>query len=268
MEQQNNFSFLEDPMIWEDSLKEDWLGNANFQFQQAQPGSSDMSRDFSSQSNNTTNSSNSFLTNATTCSAASTSSTQDWNDHTDSYLIPRIKIEKGMYPYTSSTEYSTEHQFGDGRPSPTTEQLNALEDMTLYQQPHAFHNPSDFQQGSVSSNPRHYSRSFRELSSTPEKADSYSMDNYQTQGSQSTSHGSTLSAYQQPYLPSNSHNGYTSAQSGEKPTPSSLGWVSNTDLVKKYKLSKVTKNNLYLDLVNDSDLTPETPFRVYLESVP
>ena len=233
-----------------------------------------MNRDLSNQSSNTTGTSNSNWTDYTGVSTttASSFSTQNWDPINDLDNIPGIKFED-MYDYQSSMEYSTEDHCGGPGVSPVTEQANSFGDLTL----DSYHAGSDQLSSSSrqlhasSTVPRHYPQAF-ERYPTPEHSGPFVMNNYQTQGSQSmartNSYGSTLDVYRPSSLPSNGHSSYSSSQSGEGPTPTSLGWVPGTDHVKKYKLVLVTKNNLYLDILDESDITRETPSRVYLENVP
>ncbi|KAK0108270.1 hypothetical protein ONS95_003088 [Cadophora gregata] len=234
----------------------------NFSVNQDQLGGLDMNRHLSSQSNNTATSGTSVCTDLTEYS------THSWDPMTDSELEPELKYEN-MYDYTSSMGYTKEDQFGgNGEPSPLTEQANKFEHMSLEYQHSSSRIFPDIQRSNALSIPRDYNQSFSRRSITPEKLDSYGMNNQRSQPTARTSgYGSSLSVYRPAPVPSNSHNGYASSQSGDGPTPSSLGWKPETDLVKKYDLVLINKNNIYLEINKDSEVTRETPARVYLEPV-
>ncbi|KAH7350781.1 hypothetical protein BKA65DRAFT_396995 [Rhexocercosporidium sp. MPI-PUGE-AT-0058] len=82
--------------------------------------------------------------------------------------------------------------------------------------------------------------------------------------SRSSSHNNPSNLYPTPYLPSNSRNNYVNDQPEEKQTPRSLRWQPNTELVEKYKLI-LQKDNWHLQILELSDISPNTPEKVYLE---
>ncbi|MAD81507.1 MAG: hypothetical protein CL912_00955 [Deltaproteobacteria bacterium] len=50
-----------------------------------------------------------------------------------------------------------------------------------------------------------------------------------------------------------------------RPTPSSLGWPPNSDNAKLYKLIVRSKENIWLELKNEADLSANTPWKVFLD---
>ncbi|KAH9207858.1 hypothetical protein DL95DRAFT_312889, partial [Leptodontidium sp. 2 PMI_412] len=124
------------------------------------------------------------------------------------------------------------------------------------------------QEDVLSMDPYNYPKSFADRSPTSEKPSPYGI-NYQTQPTQLTSwtnsrdNSSTLRP-PAAHLPSNSQTSYVNDQPGEKHTPKSLGWPPNTELVKMYKLI-LQKDNLHLEILKMSDISFNTPERVYLD---
>lgn len=266
MAQQNNFSF-NNPLFSQGSQETYFPGTASSQArlhaqqaqqgQQGQPGSSAMNRHPSTQSNNS----------SWTDTSTDTFATINWElIHPEEYL-QEFKPEPGMASY-NYTDGGYEDNF-----SPVTEQANSLEGMHLshYQQPSGHISSGGHQADILSSIPRGYPQSFEEGSLSPVIPSPYGM-NYRTQPtpsmSRSNSNNDPASLYPPAtYLSSNTQNGYTDDQPEVTHTPSSLNWPPQYEVVvEKYKLilPESNKDNSYLEVINKSDISDETPAKVYL----
>ncbi|KAL5321925.1 hypothetical protein ACEPPN_009889 [Leptodophora sp. 'Broadleaf-Isolate-01'] len=261
MAQQSNFSY--NPVLSPDSQENYFSGNANSQANQAYPGGSSMNRDPSSQSNNSSWTELSVGSNATVDSFA----TETYHFVQPEDFLQEFKQEAGM---DFDPHYAAFGGQFNSRLPPVAEQANLFEGIPLdtYHQSSG-HIISGVQQEDVLSlDSCNYTKSFSDPSLTSEKLSPYGM-NYRTQPTQSTSwtnsrdNSSTLRP-PAAHLPSNSQTSYVNDQPGEKQTPKSLGWPPNTELVKKYKLI-LQKDNLHLEILKMSDISFNTPERVYLD---
>lgn len=200
----------------------------------------------STQSTNTTESLDSQMTFASTAD-----SMYDWDNLPN--VVPNIKVETMAYDNTFNNGY--EDQLSEpSRPSPRTEQADSFAHLSLGQ-------PTTEQADFSMIGQQFRARSF--CSASSEKVNPYPADNWSQPSSQTS--GNINPGYPQDFHGSINQHSYLSEHPEERYTPNSLGWVRNSDLLKKYQLIIRKGKEPFLQLESQSHVTADTPAKVYFD---
>ncbi|CZS87883.1 uncharacterized protein RCO7_00864 [Rhynchosporium graminicola] len=245
MTQQSNYLPF-DPMFSEGSQANFFPGPPG------QLGSSAMHRDLSSQSINSQSTGRSTWTDVT----ANSFGTSSYDFVEEDECMPHFKQDLSM-AYDSYATYG--EQF-NGASSPITEQANSFGELSLDTcQPSSVHlYPRNLPSTAMSTAPRYYFPSFDDRS-----LDSGYSSSRNAHSMRRTA-DDTLRSYTPAYTASDIQRTFNNDLFEAKHTPTTLDWPKKTDLVEKYKLI-LLKENSYLEILNESEISYVTPAKVYLD---